>query len=274
MFKGIKPVKYRGNLQEHLFTKLTDKQWCLIVSSCRPTKLSATSQTRINRILREYTHCRMFHEKIGHEVLSAPLPRDAAMPPDHPWYDHDLEQQHRRVARAAKNFRMALMHHLYPGWNGGELPLAENAAYDGLIQQVSTIEENSKNQVEYWRSAKARIKEFYGDDDSGRPVDLTLHEMAFELIATWEQNGGRVGASANDDKGGPLIRFLRETTSLVMPECPSVNVVRGWVRKYKKLLARIEEGNIAGKIKVANNAEIIFGFCHHAEQEAVRYLLS
>jgi hypothetical protein len=97
---------------------------------------------------------------------------------------------------------------------------------DRLLEKVDQIAQRSE--------AILRSDNCKRNIGRGRRKDASLDRLVNGLIRTWRVAGGRVGGGTSGNEAGPLIRFLKHATALVLPGEPSNETVRHWVRSYKR----------------------------------------
>lgn len=182
----------------------------------------------------------MHPDGIGVEMIADVYEVSRGLPDDHPWRIYDLEDGHRRLAHAARELIVAYESWLHPDWSDNSEKAVNEI--DALSDKLEAIAERSDLEVAKWRAEKKRYQEFF-KVGRGPRRDSELHCMVVNLIRHWRETGGHVGGGSNNGKGGPLIRFLQNTTRAVLEAAPTTDTVRHWIREFK----RWEKDVAAGK---------------------------
>jgi hypothetical protein len=129
-----------------------------------------------------------------------------------------IVEQHERIAHAAREFIAAHKH----------IVICEDEIEerDRLLEKVDQIAQRSEDIL--------RSDNYKRNIGRGRRKDASLDRLVNGLIRTWRVAGGRVGGGTSGNDAGPLIRFLKHATALVLPSEPGNEAVRHWVRSYKR----------------------------------------
>jgi hypothetical protein len=132
-------------------------------------------------------------------------------------------EKHRQLAKAIRE--------VVDGYEPSLLPLRDSRS----MEELNTLKDQLQKRAQY-SEAEVELFERTRSEFAHRGVkrDRNLALLVESLITIWTSMGGRVGASNNGGRGGPLIRFLQTATSLVLRGEPTVEAVRGWVKSFKK----------------------------------------
>jgi hypothetical protein len=141
-------------------------------------------------------------------------------------------EKHRRLAKAIRE--------VIDAYEPSLLPLDDSRS----IEELSSLKDQLQKRAEYSESEVDLFEQMQSESaHRGVKRDRNLSVLVESLIDIWTSMGGRVGASNNAGRGGPLIRFLQTATRSVLFIEPSVEAVRGWVRNFKK--TRTARGQVA-----------------------------
>jgi hypothetical protein len=241
------------------FSKISQTQWQEIVDQTMAKFPLEPIRATVGNILSMYAGWARAEPGVGFVNLATPLNGEIA--PDVEWQRHDLETEHRGLAKAARAMLAAYAPHLEPGWHD----LVQEADWDrdfrvsaqALIDKLKAIAENSERRAneiaDEKRGYHEKLKYLHQRKNNlGRPIDSPFEIMIEDMITAWCHAGGRVGASGNNGYGGPLVRFLRASAGLVLRAPPKVGAVQGWIRKFQ----REQKSNSAPMTTTAKGAAI------------------
>lgn len=135
------------------------------------------------------------------------------------WPDDEVADDHERLAKASREFIAAFD----PGLTADP---AKN--YDELLDQVSATAKHAESQTKKFRDRAIKARKI------GRRADDRRALFIEGLIGVWKLAGGQVSGGTSNGKGGPLVRFIAAIAGGAMSSAPTLEMIRHWIRDYKK----------------------------------------
>lgn len=197
------------------FVGLTDAQWSDI-GAMLPKGASAGPTVRL--------------------AVTEALFRFANQSPPPRWDAASLSKAHARFAKNVRNLLASCDPLLLSEENENDANQALERLTRELMSRASYSDEQARRlqqRPKITASVEVRVPKNPLNSSGRQKATPGLPDLIAALIKVWEAEGGAIGHSVRNGKGGPLVEFLRETCATVLTEKPGADTASNWIRAWK-----------------------------------------